>query len=1129
MASHKYLTLEGLSIFKDNIMSIIEDNELTIAAALNRIPMDISNGVQTAVSNKIQPASAEQYELTLRNDPNNTTAPRAFYMLVNNKTNDTGDFYYTNNRKSYDREGILSKTTQTIAGEKQFANNIRILNYQWICDGANAISGASGGYIYFGNPEWQIKNDAFISYTLSTSWDGCDDISPANQDTSLSIKNKNSQITLKRNDITINTKNDITIGTNVALPSNKTIKIGGVNVSLEGHTHEFNINGTNGTLETILSNLSSSLNTHISTGSHVLPYSSNDISKVLGVVAGTDGTTPTLSWVTGLPTYNTTNDKDKYLHITANGSALEWASLPVASKTSSGIVSTANQAFEGMKTFWGGLRTNKISAYSTDSSISSKLYVQDVKDLYLQFVKTSAAPTTIHLTNTNLFVDGATYDKAIKIAGNYVYLNGQIMLNDTPIEDLLGNTDLPIASGFHIPDYDGQGSNYFLAQTMSAGILTTERQSIAGEKHFNDGIRLVNAIATCGGEDTYGGVWANQPINPDNHTDTPKISFGYGNKTYIYSTPLYCPSNEYPTQKFDKSDSVLCINSPGFNILRTNSDIDDTLSISFAESANNYGTYAPTALQHYSSGNGYHLLLGKLTSGRGATSIQINSSSLSTSYARIYPQQTYSLSGLLGGENLELNCTDATIVLKLGVGKTGSKTVAPTALYNINAGTFGATVRIFYKFNNQSDYTSLGYLLFSGTLANKGLTSTSVGSTSVTLYADDYGSKFNIKVPDGANSCSILFDLFTNGVVGSSPSNGSTLYLSASGVEVCRNGQGAAVYAYNQGYPYLYTATTSSTAIYVKGISYSTTNFKHKGIPSDGLQNILNTGGVNIVNSVMWGDQYTKFNKFDSLDSHILKSSIIISTPQAKDGSPGYLNAFTKMQDNKIELCSDYGYVQLTSLGLHQKITNLNAFKNTGGGDLLITTGTPYSHIVFGCIDDTNILHKINHGGGEDENGDAYFHDFYPFKDADITLRPFSNGYGYLGTSEFKWGYIYSFHGEFSSNVKAKTFIQSSDADLKTIKGNVNVDLDKLKEIPKIFFKYNEDDDNITRIGTIAQDVQKIYPEIVHTDEDGHLSLEYDKLSVISLKAIDKLYERQIELENEIKDLKEIVLKILNK
>ncbi len=1115
MASHKYLTLEGLSYFKDNIMSIIEDNELTTAAALNRIQLDINKNVQNAVSAAIQPASAMQHELTIANESINATVPRALYMLVNNKTTDTGDFYCTTGLKSDNREGILTKTTQTIAGEKQFADNIRILNELSICENYNGISSASTGYIYFGNPEWQIKNDAYISYTLSPYYESCDVIYPADLDTYLVIRNKNSTIRLKRNDIEINT--------NVSLPSNKTIKIGDVNVSLEGHTHEFAIGGNNETLETILSNLSSSLNTHISTGSHVLPYSSSDINKVLGVDGGTDGTTPTLSWVPGLPPYNATDHKDKYLHVTANGSALEWASLPVASKTSSGIVSAANQAFSGVKTFWGGLRTNTISAYSTDSSIRSTLQVQDVKDLYLQFVNTTGSVATkIHLVNTNLYVDGATYDRAIKIAGNYVYLNGQVMINDTPIEDLLGNTDLPIASGFHIPDYDGQGSNYFLEQTMSAGILTTERQSIAGEKHFNDGIRLVNAIATCGGEDTYGGIWANESINPDNHTDTPKISFGYGNKTYIYSTPLYCPGYEYPVQEFDNSDSVLCINSPGFNILRTGSDIDDILSITFRESSNNTGTYTPIALQHYSSGNGNMLRLGNLTSS-AASVLTINTGVLSTSYANIYPQKTYVLSGFLGGETLVLDFTNATIPLKLGLSKNSATTTS--AVYSINAGEFLTYVRVYYMFDNQSEYTLLTNVTFSAILDNQGIliSSTTIGTgtgTNVTLTSNK--STVNLTVPEGAGACTLLFNLCTPDITSSNSSN-SSLTLRVGNIEIGRDSSGTRYYAYNEGYRYLYTATTSGYAIQVKGISYRTTNHKNMGIPNSGLKPILSRGGVNIVNSVMLGDQYSKFNKFDSLDSHILKSSIIISTPQAKDGSPGYLNAFTKMQDNKIELCSDYGYVQLTSLGLHQKT---GAFTKAGGGDLLITTKDTSSHIVFGCINDTNILHKIKHEGYNEDDA-PYMHDFYPFTGANITLRPCVDGYGYLGCSDFRWRYIYGSYGEFSENVTAKTFIQSSDAELKTIKGDVDVDLDRLKEIPKIFFKYNEDDDNITRIGTIAQDVQKIYPEIVHTDKDGHLSLEYDKLSVISLKAIDKLYDRQIELENEIKELKEIVLKIL--
>jgi hypothetical protein len=56
----------------------------------------------------------------------------------------------------------------------------------------------------------------------------------------------------------------------------------------------------------------------------------------------------------------------------------------------------------------------------------------------------------------------------------------------------------------------------------------------------------------------------------------------------------------------------------------------------------------------------------------------------------------------------------------------------------------------------------------------------------------------------------------------------------------------------------------------------------------------------------------------------------------------------------------------------------------------------------------------------------------------------------------------------------------------------------------------------------IAQDIQKIYPELVYED-GGHLSLAYDKLSVIALEAIDVLNEKNKELELSINTVAKLI------
>ena len=98
-------------------------------------------------------------------------------------------------------------------------------------------------------------------------------------------------------------------------------------------------------------------------------------------------------------------------------------------------------------------------------------------------------------------------------------------------------------------------------------------------------------------------------------------------------------------------------------------------------------------------------------------------------------------------------------------------------------------------------------------------------------------------------------------------------------------------------------------------------------------------------------------------------------------------------------------------------------------------------------------------------------------------------------------------------------FYESSDARLKTITNDVEVDFERLKSIPKI--QYIKKGETAPHIGTIAQDLQKVYPEFVETGEDGYMSVDYAKLSIIPLKAVDILYDEVNKLKDELKIVKE--------
>ena len=121
-----------------------------------------------------------------------------------------------------------------------------------------------------------------------------------------------------------------------------------------------------------------------------------------------------------------------------------------------------------------------------------------------------------------------------------------------------------------------------------------------------------------------------------------------------------------------------------------------------------------------------------------------------------------------------------------------------------------------------------------------------------------------------------------------------------------------------------------------------------------------------------------------------------------------------------------------------------------------------------------------------------------------------------------------------NGKISAPHFFQESDENLKDFKDDIKINLDSLKEIPKKYFTWKKDAANkpILEIGTSAQKVQKYFPELVSKNEDGNLTVEYSKLSIIALSAIDelndenkKLKNRMNSLEKELNEIKKLLKK----
>lgn len=116
----------------------------------------------------------------------------------------------------------------------------------------------------------------------------------------------------------------------------------------------------------------------------------------------------------------------------------------------------------------------------------------------------------------------------------------------------------------------------------------------------------------------------------------------------------------------------------------------------------------------------------------------------------------------------------------------------------------------------------------------------------------------------------------------------------------------------------------------------------------------------------------------------------------------------------------------------------------------------------------------------------------------------------------------------FDNAVQANGFIDVSDARLKDVKGTKELTAEQIAALPAIVFKWKDGKDDKTHLGTIAQNVQKIMPELVtENKKTGYLGMQYGEAAMVSVINLARIVVEQKEkidiLEQRIENL-EILL-----
>lgn len=121
--------------------------------------------------------------------------------------------------------------------------------------------------------------------------------------------------------------------------------------------------------------------------------------------------------------------------------------------------------------------------------------------------------------------------------------------------------------------------------------------------------------------------------------------------------------------------------------------------------------------------------------------------------------------------------------------------------------------------------------------------------------------------------------------------------------------------------------------------------------------------------------------------------------------------------------------------------------------------------------------------------------------------NPISAGKLYIGDGQATGGF---------AEVHASGFFKESDIRLKSDIAPLKHTLDQICNIPTVEFNMHDKH----QIGTIAQDLENNFAEVVNTDSDGMKSVDYCMLGVVAIEGIKLLKQEVEDLKKQIEELK---------
>lgn len=166
--------------------------------------------------------------------------------------------------------------------------------------------------------------------------------------------------------------------------------------------------------------------------------------------------------------------------------------------------------------------------------------------------------------------------------------------------------------------------------------------------------------------------------------------------------------------------------------------------------------------------------------------------------------------------------------------------------------------------------------------------------------------------------------------------------------------------------------------------------------------------------------------------------------------------------------------------------------------------------------------------------GQSLFYIWVPTQDVTFYMQ---NNYtaGINSNFTISWSLDMKYNDINNANiVNAVLFVQTSDKELKENLQVIKNPLDKIYALNGYTFDWKKDGSH--DVGLIAQEVEKVLPQLVHVDTNGHKWVQYSNMVALLIEwlkelgnKVDGLYNKYLDQQDQIKDLELRIERLENK